>query len=441
MSAAVARGGEVVWTGCVGTRSPDAELRASSPDTTPDAPEALDATPETAYRVGSITKPMVAAALLRLVDDGRLGLGDAVGSLLPDAPVPEGTVAQYLSHTSGLGAETTGPWWERVPGPTWAELTGMWPERVFRPGRRCRYSNVGYAAVGQLLATLTGLTWDDAVRELIWEPLGMTGTGRTPVGEHATEVAVHPYAEAWHPEPVPDYRAMGPAGEVWSTPSDLVRFGSFLLGFGPHADLLSDEIRGEMTEPLALWDGPGAPWVSSQGLGVVVGNDGGRRWYGHSGSVPGFTADLRADVASTYVVAVVGNATRGHGGAESFMATLRATEPADPGPFRLERTQGSLVDLTGIWYWGPEPMLVQATRGGSLNLKSIENPDVPNLFIGDGDEWVCRSGGYFVGARLRVIRDTEGRAHHLDVGSFRLTRSPYDPASDIPGGVDEHGWR
>jgi len=58
--------------------------------------------------------------------------------------------------------------------------------------------------------------------------------------------------------------------------------------------------------------------------------------------------------------------------------------------------------------------------------------------LGDGS-WVGLDG-YLAGEPLRVVRDAAGRVSHLDVASFRYTRLPYDPARDVPGGVDESGW-
>ena len=56
------------------------------------------------------------------------------------------------------------------------------------------------------------------------------------------------------------------------------------------------------------------------------------------------------------------------------------------------------------------------------------------------DEWVGLDG-YYTGEPLRVVRRPDGTPSHLDLASFRFTRTPYDPDADVPGGVDEDGWR
>ena len=74
------------------------------------------------YRAGSISKTFVAVAVLRLRDEGRIDLSDPIGAHIDAAGAAGATIGQLLSHTSGLRAETAGPWWERTPGGGLAEL-------------------------------------------------------------------------------------------------------------------------------------------------------------------------------------------------------------------------------------------------------------------------------------------------------------------------------
>ena len=99
VAAGLVRAGELVWSGAVGTLSGRADGDGSSTDTQ--------------YRMGSITKTFVGVEVLRLRDEGRLELNDRIDALLPDTADAEFagvTVAQLLSHSSGLQAETSGPW-------------------------------------------------------------------------------------------------------------------------------------------------------------------------------------------------------------------------------------------------------------------------------------------------------------------------------------------
>lgn len=430
LSAAVGRDGEVAWSGTAGW-----------------AP----AGPGTAFRIGSITKPMTAVAVLRLAAAGRVGLQDPVGRHVPGAPAPDATLAHLLTHTAGLPAEPPGPWWERHGAGTWEELVASGVEPLGEPGERFHYSNVGYAVLGRLLEEAHGRPWDAVLRAEVWEPLGMTGTGREPAGDAATGYAVHPHADAVLPEPVAAYGAMGPAGEVWSTPADLVRFGSWLVGAGRTAGddaVLPLAWRRRMTTPRAVVD-DGAPFSAAWGLGVSVhhttpaGDARDRRTVGHGGSVPGFTATLRADPATGDVVAVCGSSTAGFGDAADLLDLLDLLDAGREGPGDraddLVPADPDALALTGTWYWGPMAHSVTLRPDGLLALGSPGGRGTVFARSDDGG-WVGVDGGYWRGERLRrVAPGTPAEA--LDVGTFHFTRRPYDAATDVPGGVDPSGWR
>ncbi|MFD6177985.1 MULTISPECIES: serine hydrolase domain-containing protein [unclassified Isoptericola] len=423
LSAAVARGGRVAWAGSAGWARADAG---------------------TAFRIGSITKPMTAVAVLRLVAAGRVGLNDPVGRHLPDAPAPDATLAHLLTHTAGLPAEPPGPWWERHGAGTWAELVESGVVPLEEPGGRHHYSNVGYAVLGRLLEVSHGRPWDAVLRDEVWSPLGMTNTGRTPSGDAAVGYAVHPDAGTVLVEPVASYGAMGPAGEVWSTPSDLVRFGSWLVGAGPDdaagEDVLSREWRRRMTTARAVVDDDGRPFTAAWGLGVSVHHtEAGRRTVGHGGSVPGFTATLRADPATGEAWAVCGSSTAGFGDASFVEEVLAGSPPLAPANRAADVVDRDALALTGTWYWGPMAYTLAARADGRLELSADGGRSTVFGRADDGG-WVGVEGGYWRGERLRAVAPGTP-AEALDVGTFHLTRAPYDPATAVPGGLDPRGWR
>lgn len=427
LSGALAIDGSIVWTGAVGNADPLGPARA------PDA--------DTQYRIASITKPQVAVAVCALADAGAVDLHRPLATWVPDAPTGAATVAQFLAHTSGLPAEPPGPWWERAGGPTWEALLAARITPLFAPGTRFHYSNLAYGVLGRLLETVTGEDWDSALAHLVRGPLGMTRTARTPEPGHAVGVGVHPRADLVHPEPVPAYLALGAAGELWSTPSDLVRFGSFLAGAIP--GVLRPSTRAAVLRPIAWPDVAGEPYATAHGLGVMVSNDGGQRTYGHAGSVPGFTADLRVDAERRLAVAACGNATTPFGGVMGLLDAVRATRPEPDLPSIGDETA---EELCGLWYWGTREHVLDTPAPGRLLLVGPDGKGASTFALdadGDGnaDTWVGDGGDYFHGERLRVIRDAGGRVHALDVATFCFTRTPYDPAVDLPGGGDPDGWR
>ncbi|HET9093024.1 MAG TPA: serine hydrolase domain-containing protein, partial [Acidimicrobiales bacterium] len=213
--AALAKDGAIAWFGAAG------EIGGSAPNES------------TQYRCGSISKTFVAVAVMRLRDEGLLELNDPIGVHLPELSGFPASVAQLLSHTSGLRAETSGPWWERTPGRPFAELvtSSIRPEDVLsRPGRRFHYSNVGYAILGELVARLRGARWDEVVAHELLGPLEMARTTFRPVPPHASGHGVHPHADVWLPEPEHEAASMAPAGQIWTTVEDLATWSAVLAG-------------------------------------------------------------------------------------------------------------------------------------------------------------------------------------------------------------------
>ena len=424
--AALARSGRIIWSGSAG------EVEGTAPGET------------TQYRCGSISKTFVAVSVMRLRDEGLLELNDPIGTHLPELTGFQASVAQLLSHTSGLRAETSGPWWERTPGRPFSDLvaSSIRPEDVLaRPGRRFHYSNVGYAVLGELVARLRGARWDEVVAHDLLEPLGMARTTTRPVPPHASGHGVHPHADVWLPEPEHDAASMAPAGQLWTTVGDLATWSGVLAGDRP--ELLAVETAAEMREPLALTDMPDQAWTTAYGLGLQVFNRGGDRSFGHGGSMPGFLALLRVDPGQGSALVVMTNATSGldpalEGDLVGILAEREATSPPAwaPAPGGL---RPGVLELTGTWYWGTSGFLLSVSREGDLELSALALGR-ESAFRRTGEDCFVGLFGYYTGETLRVGRRADGSLSHLDIGSFILTRTPYDPSAPVPGGVSETGW-
>ncbi len=156
--------------------------------------------------------------------------------------------------------------------------------------------------------------------------------------------------------------------------------------------------------------------------------------------MPGFLAALAVEVDAGDGVVVATNATAGLGPAlpGDLMALLAEHEPRPATPWRPGATAD--LDVSGVWFWGPTPLVLRATEEG-LDLAPVPGgTGRASRFRAAGDgTWVGRDG-YYAGETLRVVRAEDGTPRWLDVASFVLTRSPYDPSADVPGGVDPTGW-
>ncbi|WP_236060729.1 serine hydrolase domain-containing protein [Actinacidiphila acididurans] len=420
---AVVRDGRLVW---FGSRS---MIEGHAPDT------------DTQYRIGSITKTFVAVLVMRLRDEGRLELTDPVGRHLPDAGPAAGlTVGQLLAHTSGLAAETPGPWWERTPGelrPELADVLGDAPAK-HPAGSRHHYSNPGYALLGALVERLRGMPWGEALRAEVLEPLGMTRTTLLPQQPAAGGFAVHPWADVMVPEAVQETGRMAPAGQLWSTAADLARWAAFLAAG-------DDRVLG--TETVAAMRAPAAPADATDpdggyGLGVQLTRRGDRMLAGHTGSMPGFLAALWVSVPDGVGALVLANCTSGPrvGAIAADLLTITAdAEPALPAPWRpAGALDPALLDLAGPWYWGTNAFGLRVRASGELDLAPLSGNGRGSRFHVEPDGTWTGLEGYYAGETLRVVRRPDGSVSHLDLGSFVFTRQPYDPQAPVPGGFP--GW-
>jgi CubicO group peptidase (beta-lactamase class C family) len=220
-----------------------------------------DATPDTQYLIGSITKTFVAAALVALEIDLH-------------APLTRyGTPAQLLSHTSGLQRELPGDAWGTLEFPDREQIVESLDEAelVLPPGR-WHYSNLGYVVLGELIRERAGTPFEDVISERLLDPLGLTRTTWEPL---------EPYARGTNrgaPEPPIDKGGARASGGLWSTAGDLARWARHLIQLD------------SLHRPFAH-----AGWDEAWGLGVACFRVEGRELWGHEGSSVGYQSVLLYD--------------------------------------------------------------------------------------------------------------------------------------------------
>jgi CubicO group peptidase (beta-lactamase class C family) len=398
----------------------------------------------TQYRIGSLTKTFVAVLVMRLRDEGRLGLADPLGKYLDAGQAKSATIAQLLSHTAGLASETHGPWWERTPGdlrPELADILGPEPQR-HPAGRVFHYSNPGYALLGALVGKLRGLAWHEVLQQEILEPLGMARTTTAPQSPYARGFAVHPWADVMQLEPAEGTGLMAPAGELWSTAEDLCRFAAFLLD--GHDQVLASSTLAEMRTPAAP---PGdSAWASGYGLGLqLFRRDDGRVLYGHSGSMPGFLATLCVSPDDGVAGIALANATSGTDIgtiAIDLVKIVADNEPRLPARWKpLPHVEAALLALTGLWYWGPRPYVLRLRADRAVELSPAAASGRASRFRAEPDGTWTGLDGYYAGETLRVVRGADDEVDHLDLGSFVFTREPYESGAPLAARPDADGWR
>jgi CubicO group peptidase (beta-lactamase class C family) len=384
------------------------------------------------YRLGSISKTITAVVVMRLRDEGLVHLDDALDQHLPGTPFGDRTIGQLLSHLAGASAESPGGWWERTPGGSLEDLALGKDDIVLGAARRFHYSNLGFGLLGELVARKRGTSWEDAVTTEVLAPLGMTRTTPRPTAPAAPGLAVHPWADVVLPEPEHDAGVMAAAGQLWATLADLGRFAAFLLG--DTADVLDPATLEEMAVPAGV--DSSAPGWSAYGLGLQVLRVDGRTLVGHGGSMPGFLAGVFVDREEQTGAVSLANTTTGLDAVVfGLLEDLRAAEPRIVEPWTPSPSPVPL-DRLGVWFWGPSPYALRSIGGGLLHLGPLPGrPGRASRFSRRDDGTWVGLDGYFAGEALRIAED------HLNLDTFVFTRTPYDPAAPVPGGVDGRGWR
>jgi CubicO group peptidase (beta-lactamase class C family) len=384
------------------------------------------------FRLGSISKTITAVVVMRLRDEGRLGLDDPLDKHLPGTPFGDRTIGQLLSHLAGASAESPGGWWERTPGGSLDELALDETAVVLGAARRFHYSNLGFGLLGELVSRYRGRSWEDVVRAEVLAPLGMTRTTPRPSAPAAQGWAVHPWADVVLPEPEHSAGVMAAAGQLWATLADLAALAVFLLG--DTGDVLRRATLDEMAVPAGV-DSSSPGW-SAYGLGLQVMRVDGQTLVGHGGSMPGFLAGVFVDRDERTGGLMLTNSTTGVDPlVPGLLADLRAAEPRIVDEWRPEPSSVPLEQL-GVWFWGPGPYQLRAVAGGQLHLGPLPGRGGrASRFARRPDGAWVGLDGYYAGEVLRIADD------HLNLGTFVFTRTPYDPAAPVPGGVDDRGWR
>lgn len=271
------------------------------------------------FRIASHSKWLTATAFLRLAEDKALGLDDTVSSHvheLSDTAAGKLTLRELLSHGSGITRDSDdGSFWtDQKPFPNREELLNIAAKRsdVYAPSTAFKYSNIGYGLLGLVLEAVTHRSFDDAMRELITRPLGLTKTvpdvddrkSARPVTGHSGIVTSHARSAL----PNPSSNDLRAATGFTSTAAELARFAhAHVLG---NEELVSDHAKALMQQ--RLWNyRDRTDREVAYGLGTMVSTIGGRNWIGHGGSWLGQSTRTIVEPSLGIVITVLTNAIDG----------------------------------------------------------------------------------------------------------------------------------
>ncbi|MET1110057.1 MAG: serine hydrolase domain-containing protein [Allosphingosinicella sp.] len=257
--------------------------------------------PSTRFRIGSLTKQFTAAAILLLVQDGKLSLDDRLCRFVEPCPAAWRAIRieQLLNHSSGI------PDFVRLPGmrerftlPAKLDDTVAMLARQpldFPPGSDARYGNSGYLLAAYIIEKVSGATYAGFVEQRIYRPLGMSGSG------YASDAPIIPRRARGYVRragnvqnaPYIDMSIPIGAGSQYSTVDDLYRWDRALRGSG----LLSPPLLERMF----------APGLNDFGLGWEIGREQGRRVFEHNGDINGFGAFIARYPDDDAVILILSN--------------------------------------------------------------------------------------------------------------------------------------
>lgn len=392
-AALIAQNGEILYRGAVGTANHD---------------YALPITPASAFRVGSMTKPFTALAVLRLAELGKLAVTDPLATYLPDYPNGGAiTLHHLLSNTSGIPDYIIMPRYAALMRNevTYADLLALFRDEppIFAPGADFGYSNSNWILLGMIIEQVTRQRCADAVRDLVLLPAGMTHSGyawEAPLIPHRADGYVDT-GDGVYRAPVVHETTMDAAGALYSTVDDLFRWDQALRA----NQLVTPATWKHMTQPVQAGYGYGWELYTLHNQTVI----------GHSGGIPGFISNyaqiggitiiLLSNVGSSALPDMTRDLAAALLDAPYALPAKQAFITLDPavltpylGDFRLE-------------YFGRVTTLKFIVEGGKLVMtvvglpKSVLSPLAENRFYG-------RSKG---DVEITFAREADGSVQRIDV--------------------------
>jgi len=415
VAVAVAQDGKIIWEQGFGWA--DRERR-------------IVATENTVYSIASISKPLTATGLMVLSQSGRLDLDRPANDYLGNAKLrarvgnaSDATVRLVANHTSGLPRHLNFFFADEPFHPPSMDETILRYGNLFTPpGERSKYSNLGYGVLGYIIERVSGVSYEQFMRQNVFVPLGMT---RTSVGlaPELEPYAAMRYSEDGLPVPFYDFDHRG-AAAIFASAHDMARFGLFHLKAHllDQKDILSDATIDEMHRPTASL-GKFDYGDTGYGIGFMTFVNGGHKVISHDGGMEGVSTQMLLIPDRKLAIVVLSNSAS----AAAFAVADRIAEKLLPGwrkaALEEEPVKSPFVtpsELSGVW----KGSLSTYMKDVPVELHFLPNGDV-HAKLGDQLTTLVNGAqfkdGLFTGEFVSVIGtpDTE-RGHYTILLSLRL---------------------
>ena len=332
----------------------------------------VPARPETVYKIGSVSKQLIATGIMILIQDGKLSLDDKISKFLEGTPDTwkEITVRHLLTHTSGLVREAPGFDPLKIQDDADVIKTAYPLPLRFAPGEKWEYCNVGYFSLAEIIRKVSGKPWGDYLTERLFLPLEMNATRTTTMTEIVQNRA---NGYVWRDRKLQNastYFALRPSGAFLSSVLDLAKWDAAL-----YADkILKQSTLSQVWTPVRLNSGATHPY----GFGWELSTVGGHKLVHHGGSLPGFRAQISRFVDDKLSVVVLTNGDN----ADPNLIALGIAALYIPGliPERtVAKIDPKILDAYTGQYQHPAVVFTVTREGDTLRLQQGPNSEKQDL--------------------------------------------------------------
>ena len=400
-------------------------------------------TPEISFRIGSISKQFAAVAVLQLAQDGKLSLEDDIHKYLPDYNTygQTITIANLLSHTSGILSYTENKDFSKMmfENLTTSQLIASFENDslLFEPGTDWSYSNSGYVLAGLIVEKVSGVDFNQYLRENIFKPLEMN---HTYIGTYDKVLPNTAYGYSssadggYRPATYLSWSWPFAAGAIISSVDDMLKWDNALYT----EKILNREYKALAWKPYILDDGR----LANYGFGWGISRYMDTRFIAHGGGINGFVSmGIRIPKQHIYVILLTNSTTVAPGPiAEKIALKVAGIPSPNPQPlkepdFELEEYQGTfLVHSNGgriVSNYSDEPVYRYITVDGEKLLSQQSGQaKVPLIPIKKDLFYFEESDVTY----LQFFRDERGKVAALEIYTEPIKFGPdeYEPKVDVP---------
>jgi|SRR5580700_4117231 CubicO group peptidase (beta-lactamase class C family) len=371
-------------------------------------------TPQTKFRLASITKQFTATAIMQLQELGLLSVSDTVSKYIPKYPNGDKiTIHHLLTHTSGIPNVTSFSDYKRkkIKPHTLEQLIERFKDKPleFEPGERFQYSNSGYMLLSYIIEKVSGQKYEDFLKENIFKPLGMNDSGfdkssivlknRASGYSLVNDVLVNA-----------DYIDMSfpaGAGALYSTVVDLYRWDQALysdkLLSKKSIDTIFFAFRNVTDDNEQPFPGFGYGWITRQSKGRSI--------VEHSGAIDGFSNDIRRYLEEKLCIIVLGNIA--HTKAEWISHTLAAIASGEKYEWPKKRVAVKIDPIIYDQYIGryklDDNFTINISKQNNMLFAQLNDRAKIQLFPESETEFFQK----WIDIQLTFVKDANGKVRQL----------------------------